>query len=98
MPEFSHANPTKATRQVASTPPQTASNQNLRAAAQRNAYNRSPVRRLVQDMGVVTEGQSCDLYRDPAYIEHAAEFFGFGRVAFGDDWPVSELATSIHGA
>ena len=28
------------------------------------------------------------------YIAHAIDCFGFERVMFGSDWPVSELATS----
>jgi L-fuconolactonase len=46
--------------------------------------------------GVVTEADHA--YWQPAdvspYIEHAIDCFGFDRVMFGGDWPVSELAAS----
>lgn len=46
--------------------------------------------------GVVTEADHA--HWQPAdvvpYIEHAIDCFGFARVMFGGDWPVSELATS----
>ena len=46
--------------------------------------------------GVVTEAehQSWTHEEVAPYIEHAIGCFGFDRVMFGGDWPVSELATS----
>jgi L-fuconolactonase len=46
--------------------------------------------------GVVTEADHAAWTYDQAapYIAHAIECFGFDRVMFGGDWPVSELATS----
>ena len=45
--------------------------------------------------GVVTEADHGAWTYDQVapYIFHAIEAFGFGRVMFGGDWPVSELAT-----
>lgn len=46
--------------------------------------------------GVVTEADHA-AWRESEiipYIAHAIECFGFDRVMFGGDWPVSELATS----
>lgn len=46
--------------------------------------------------GVVTEADHEAWTYDQVapYIAHAIECFGFGRVMFGCDWPVSELATT----
>ena len=46
--------------------------------------------------GVVTEADHAHWsYDDVApFVAHAIECFGFGRVMFGGDWPVSTLATS----
>ena len=46
--------------------------------------------------GVVTEADHAAWTRDEVapYLSHAIECFGFERVMFGGDWPVSELATS----
>ena len=47
--------------------------------------------------GVVTEADHptwTEAHVAP-YIEHAIDCFGFDRVMFGGDWPVSELATSF---
>jgi L-fuconolactonase len=46
--------------------------------------------------GVVTEADHAHWTEDEVapYIAHAIECFGFDRVMFGGDWPVSELATS----
>ena len=46
--------------------------------------------------GVVTEADHLAwTYDDVApYVAHAIESFGFDRVMFGGDWPVSELATA----
>jgi L-fuconolactonase len=45
--------------------------------------------------GVVTEADHKSWTYDQVapYVAHAIETFGFDRVAFGGDWPVSELAT-----
>ena len=46
--------------------------------------------------GVVTEADHTK-WREAEvtpYIAHAIDSFGFERVMFGGDWPVSELATS----
>lgn len=45
--------------------------------------------------GVVTEADHKNWTYDQVapYIAHSIETFGFDRVAFGGDWPVSELAT-----
>jgi L-fuconolactonase len=45
--------------------------------------------------GVVTEADHATwTEKDVApYVAHAIETFGFDRVMFGGDWPVSELAT-----
>jgi len=45
--------------------------------------------------GVVTEADHKAWTYDQVapYVAHAIETFGFDRVAFGGDWPVSELAT-----
>ena len=44
--------------------------------------------------GVVTEADHKTWTHDQVapYIAHSIETFGFDRVAFGGDWPVSELA------
>ncbi|HWT30976.1 MAG TPA: amidohydrolase family protein [Propylenella sp.] len=49
--------------------------------------------------GVVTEADHKAWSYDQAapYIARAIEAFGFDRVMFGSDWPVSELATSFGG-
>ncbi len=49
--------------------------------------------------GVVTEADhEAWTYDEVApYVAHAIETFGFDRVAFGGDWPVSELATRYAG-
>jgi L-fuconolactonase len=46
--------------------------------------------------GVVTEADHANWTEDVVgpYIAHAIDCFGFERVMFGSDWPVSELATS----
>lgn len=46
--------------------------------------------------GVVTEADQTHWQAEDVspYIEHAIDCFGFDRVMFGGDWPVSELATS----
>lgn len=46
--------------------------------------------------GVVTEADHATWTEAEVapYIEHAIDCFGFNRVMFGGDWPVSELATS----
>ena len=46
--------------------------------------------------GVVTEADHAHWREDEVapYLAHAIERFGFDRVMFGGDWPVSELATS----
>ncbi len=46
--------------------------------------------------GVVTEADHASWTEAEVtpYIEHAIACFGFDRVMFGGDWPVSELATS----
>jgi L-fuconolactonase len=46
--------------------------------------------------GVVTEADHATWMEEQVtpYIAHAIEAFGFDRVMFGGDWPVSELATS----
>ena len=46
--------------------------------------------------GVVTEADHAAWTYDQVapYISHAVECFGFDRLIFGGDWPVSELATS----
>jgi L-fuconolactonase len=46
--------------------------------------------------GVVTEADH-ERWTEPEiipYVEHAIDCFGYDRVMFGGDWPVSELATS----
>ena len=45
--------------------------------------------------GVVTEADHKSWTYDQVapYVAHSIETFGFDRVAFGGDWPVSELAT-----
>ncbi len=45
--------------------------------------------------GVVTEADHALWTYDQVapYVAHAIDCFGFGRVMFGGDWPVSELAT-----
>jgi len=49
--------------------------------------------------GVATEADHANWTREQLrpYIEHAIDCFGFGRVMFGGDWPVSELAGSYPG-
>ena len=49
--------------------------------------------------GVVTEARHDAWTPEEVapYLGHAIECFGFGRVMFGGDWPVSELATSYRG-
>jgi L-fuconolactonase len=46
--------------------------------------------------GVVTEADHAEWTESEVapYIEHAIDCFGFDRVMFGGDWPVSELATT----
>jgi L-fuconolactonase len=46
--------------------------------------------------GVVTEADHASWTEAEVapYIAHAIDCFGFDRVMFGGDWPVSELATS----
>ncbi len=46
--------------------------------------------------GVVTEADHAAWTEEEVapYVAHAIECFGFGRVMFGGDWPVSELATT----
>jgi L-fuconolactonase len=46
--------------------------------------------------GVVTEADHAHWRDDEVipYLEHAVDCFGYDRVMFGGDWPVSELATS----
>jgi L-fuconolactonase len=46
--------------------------------------------------GVVTEADHATWHEAELipYIEHAISCFGFNRVMFGGDWPVSELATT----
>jgi L-fuconolactonase len=46
--------------------------------------------------GVVTEADHAGWTYDEVapYVAHAIDCFGFDRVMFGGDWPVSELATS----
>lgn len=46
--------------------------------------------------GVVTEADNASWTEAEVapYIAHAIDCFGFDRVMFGGDWPVSELATS----
>jgi L-fuconolactonase len=46
--------------------------------------------------GVVTEADHAAWTYDQVapYIAHTIECFGFSRVMFGGDWPVSELATN----
>jgi L-fuconolactonase len=46
--------------------------------------------------GVVTEADHANWTEAEVapYIDHAIDCFGFERVMFGGDWPVSELATS----
>ena len=46
--------------------------------------------------GVVTEADHAAWTHEQVrpYIVHAVECFGFERIMFGGDWPVSELATS----
>jgi L-fuconolactonase len=41
-----------------------------------------------------THAHLYDPRRPRPYIAHAIDCFGFERVMFGSDWPVSELATS----
>ncbi|MGH6944594.1 MAG: amidohydrolase family protein, partial [Geminicoccaceae bacterium] len=43
--------------------------------------------------GVVTEADHASWTREQLrpYVEHAVECFGFERVMYGADWPVSEL-------
>jgi L-fuconolactonase len=50
---------------------------------------------LCKISGVVTEADHKFWTYDQVapYVAHAIECFGFGRVMFGGDWPVSELAT-----
>ena len=47
--------------------------------------------------GVVTEADHKDWQDDEIlpYLRHAINCFGYERVMFGGDWPVSELATSF---
>jgi L-fuconolactonase len=49
--------------------------------------------------GVVTEADHLTWTAEQVipYIAHAINCFGFGRVLFGGDWPVSELATTYKG-
>ena len=49
--------------------------------------------------GVVTEADhlTWTAERVVPYIAHAIDCFGFDRVLFGGDWPVSELATTYQG-
>jgi L-fuconolactonase len=49
--------------------------------------------------GVVTEADHKTWTYDQVapYVAHSIEAFGFDRVAFGGDWPVSELATRYAG-
>lgn len=44
--------------------------------------------------GLVTEADHSDWTREDLepYVAHVIECFGFGRVAFGSDWPVATLA------
>lgn len=46
--------------------------------------------------GVTTEADHAAWTREQLrpYVEHVAECFGFDRIMFGGDWPVSELAGS----
>ena len=46
--------------------------------------------------GVITEADHRTWTYDDVspFIAHAIDCFGFGRVMFGGDWPISELATS----
>lgn len=49
--------------------------------------------------GVVTEADHSAWTAEQVkpYIAHAIDCFGFNRVLFGGDWPVSELATTYKG-
>ena len=49
--------------------------------------------------GVVTEADHLAWTAEQVipYIAHAIDCFGFDRVLFGGDWPVSELATTYQG-
>jgi L-fuconolactonase len=49
--------------------------------------------------GVVTEADHLAWTAEQVipYIAHAIDCFGFDRVLFGGDWPVSELATTYKG-
>ncbi len=46
--------------------------------------------------GVVTEADHAHWTESQVrpYIDHAIDCFGFGRLMFGSDWPVAELATT----